>query len=70
MTRYFALDIPFHRFVANTLIVSCLSLVPLLLFYVLLTPGFAAMLLDNRLALGRFLRQVATNGLPAVFVIN
>lgn len=70
MTRYFALDVPFLRFVANTLIVSCLSLVPLLLLYVLLTPDFAAMLLDNRLALVRFLRQVVTNGLPVVFVIN
>lgn len=70
MTRYFALDTPFHRFAANTLIVSCLSLAPLLLLYVLLTPGFAALLLDNRVALGRLLRQVATNGLPVVFVIN
>ena len=70
MTRYFALDTPFHRFVANTLIVSCLSLAPLLLLYVLLTPGFASLLSDNPLALGRSLRQVATNGLPVVFVIN
>ncbi len=70
MSRYFALDIPFHRFVANTLIASCLGLVPLLFLYVQLTPGFATMLLDNRLALGRFLRQVVTNGLPVVFVIN
>lgn len=70
MNRYFTLDVPFHKFVANTLIASCLSLVPLLLIYVLLTPGFATMLLDNRLALGRFLRQVVTNGLPVVFVIN
>ena len=70
MTQHFTLDIPFHRFVANTLIVSCLSLAPLLLLYVLLSPGFAAMLLDNRVALGRLLRQIATNGLPVVFVIN
>ena len=70
MTRYFSLEIPFPQFVVNTLIASCLSLALLLLLYVLLTPGFAAMLLGNRLALGRFLRQVVTNGLPVVFVVN
>ncbi|HEY9037991.1 MAG TPA: hypothetical protein VIN05_03475 [Roseovarius sp.] len=69
MNRYFNLDIPFRRFAGNTLIISCLSLAPLLLLYVLLTPGFAGMLLDNRMALGRFLRQVVTNGVPVVFVV-
>jgi len=70
MTRFFNLDMPFWRFVGNTLIVSCLSLAPLLLFYIALTPGFMTMLLENGPALSRFLRQVITNGLPVVFVVN
>lgn len=70
MNPLFDIKMPFWRFARNTLIVSCLSLLPLLLLYILLTPGFASMLLDNRMALNRFLRQVLTNGLPVVFVVN
>ena len=66
----FDIKMPFWLFARNTLIVSCLSLLPLLLLYILLSPGFADMLLDNRMALVRFLRQVVTNGLPVVFVVN
>ena len=70
MNPLFDIKMYFWRFARNTLIVSCLSLLPLLLLYILLTPGFASMLLDNRMALNRFLRQVLTNGLPVVFVVN
>ncbi|MCQ0090223.1 MULTISPECIES: hypothetical protein [Rhodobacterales] len=70
MNHLFDIKIPFWRFARNTLIVSCLSLLPLLLLYILLSPGFAGMLLDNRMALSRFLRQVVTNGLPVVFAVN
>tara|TARA_R110002074_G_scaffold369556_1_gene544305 strand:+ start:350 stop:1078 length:729 start_codon:yes stop_codon:yes gene_type:complete len=70
MNHLFDIKMPFWRFAANTLIVSCLGLLPLLLLYILLSPGFAGMLLDNRMALSRFLRQVVTNGLPVVFIVN
>ena len=70
MNPLFDIKMPFWRFARNTLIVSCLSLLPLLLLYILLSPGFGDMLLDNRMALSRFLRQVLTNGLPVIFVVN
>ncbi len=70
MSHFFDIKMPFWRFARNTLIVSCLSLLPLLMLYILLWPGFADMLLGNRMALNRFLRQVVTNGLPVVFVVN
>ncbi len=70
MDRYFTIDMPFWRFARNTLIVSLVALIPLLLIYVLLTPGFATHLLNNDAASGRFVRQVVTNGLPVVFAVN
>lgn len=70
MERYFSLDMPAARFARNTLIVSLLGLIPLLLVFVAKTPGFGAMLLGGGPALSRFVRQVLTNGLPVVFVIN
>ena len=70
MEKYFALDMPAARFVRNTLVVSLLGMVPLLIVYVALTPGFGDMLLGGGPALGRFLRQVLTNGLPVVFAVN
>ena len=42
MKHYFALDMPAVHFVRNTLIISVISLVPLLFLYVFLIPGFAA----------------------------
>lgn len=68
--RYFSVDMPFWRFSLNALAVSCGGLVPLLLIYVALRPGFGPMLMDNGLALRLFLRQVVTNGLLAVFTVN
>jgi hypothetical protein len=70
MERYFAVDMPFWRFLLNTLVVSCAGLVPLLLLYVALTPGFGPMLINNGFALRLFLRQVVTNGLLVVFTVN
>ena len=70
MHRWFALDMPASRFARNTLFASMLGLAPLLLVYVLQTPGFAAALLDGGPPLSRFVRQVLTNGLPVVFAVN
>ena len=70
MHRYFALDMPAVRFARNTLAASLLGLLPLLILYIALTPGFAAQLMGGGPALGRFLRQVLTNGLPVVFAVN
>ena len=70
MTRFFHLDLPFWRFALNSLALSVVGILPLLAVFVLLTPGFASMLLGNGEALSRFLRQVVTTGLPVVFVVN
>lgn len=70
MEKLFSTDMPFLRFARNVFVVSCLSLIPLLLVYVAGTPGFGSMLLAGGPALSRFLRQVLTNGLPVVFVVN
>ena len=70
MQQYFALDMPALRFARNTLVASLFGLLPLLILYIALTPGFAAQLMGGGPALGRFLRQVLTNGLPVVFVVN
>ncbi len=70
MERYFAIDMPAGRFAWNTLVFSLFSLVPVVLIYVALTPGFGAILIDGGLPLSRFSRQVVTNGLPVVFIVN
>jgi hypothetical protein len=70
MQQYFTLDMPAARFARNTLVASLLGLLPLLSLYIALTPGFAAQLMNGGTALGRFLRQVLTNGLPVVFIVN
>ena len=70
MEKFFAIDMPALRFTRNTLVFSLLGLFPVLLVYVILTPGFAPMLLGGGAPLSRFLRQVVTNGLPVVFLLN
>ena len=70
MERYFSLDMPAWRFARNTLVASILGLLPLLALYIALTPGFAAHLFAGGPTLGRFVRQILTNGLPVVFVVN
>lgn len=68
--RHLTPDLPAVRFVANVALVSIAGLVPALALYVWLTPGFAAHLRGRDGALGAFLRQVATNGLPVVIALN
>ena len=70
MHRYFSLSLPIAIFARNVALVSLLTLLPLLAIYVALQPGFAAMLSSGGPALSRFLRQVATNGFPVVFIVN
>lgn len=70
MERYFSTDMPAALFARNVLLFSLAGLLPVLALYVLLTPGFAAALAEGGPLLPRFLRQVLTNGLPVVAVIN
>lgn len=70
MQRYFAIQMPAIHFVRNTFVFSLLALVPPLLVFVALTPGFGAMLAGGGPPLERFMRQVITNGLPVVFAVN
>ncbi|MBT8411724.1 MAG: hypothetical protein KJP02_08005 [Octadecabacter sp.] len=52
------------------LVVSCAAISPLLVIFVLSTPGFVDLLGQNATARSRFFRQVLTNGLPVVLVLN
>ena len=70
MRKHFAINMPALRFARNTLVFSLLGLIPVLLAYVILTPGFGTLLLGGGPPLSRFLRQVVTNGLPVVFLLN
>lgn len=70
MQKYFAIEMSAVRFVRNTLFFSLLALVPPLMAFVAMTPSFGAMLAGGGPPLGRFMRQVITNGLPVVFVVN
>ena len=42
----------------------------MLVLYIALSPGFTTALAGGGPALGRFLRQVLTNGLPVVVMVN
>ncbi len=66
----FSPALPFGRFCWNVFALSVASILPFLLVYIFTTPGFATMLAQNSTALGRFIRQVMTNGLPVVFLVN
>jgi len=70
MEKYFDLEMSFLRFARNTLVVSCIGMLPFVFLFIARTPGFGAMLLDGGPALSRFSRQIVTNGLPVVFAIN
>ena len=70
MQKYFAIEMSAVHFVRNTFIFSLLAMVPPLLAFVALTPGFSAMLVGGGPPLDRFMRQVITNGLPVVFAVN
>jgi len=68
--KHFSLNLPFGLFCLNLTLLSILSLLPFLVFFVALTPDFAKILVTNTTALSRFSRQVVTNGLPVIFFIN
>ena len=70
MQRYFTIDMSALRFARNTFVFSLLGLIPVLLVYVALTPSFSTILLGGGPPLSRFLRQIMTNGLPVVFLVN
>ncbi|NNF70700.1 MAG: hypothetical protein HKN02_00740 [Rhodobacteraceae bacterium] len=70
MERFFSTDMPSLNFLRNVLLFSLAGLLPVLALYVLLSPGFASALAEGGPALGRFLRQVLTNGLPVVVIVN
>lgn len=70
LNRYFDTDLPFLRFCWNVLVFSAISLFPVLLFYIVLSPGLGAMLFTNDAAFVRFMRQVLTNGMTVVFAVN
>jgi len=68
--RHFSVRLPFTRFARNTVLLSLLGLVPVLILYIALMPGFWSHLTTSDAALARFLRQLLTNGLPVVFTVN
>jgi hypothetical protein len=68
--RHFSRNMPFTRFVLNVLLYSCLALLPFLILYISLRPGFWSSLIADPLARDLLLRQVLTNGLPVVYLIN
>ena len=70
MQRLFSLELPFSRFAWNTLVVSLAGLLPLLVLFIAMTPDLAGHLAGGGPALSRFVRQVLTNGVPVVFVVN
>ncbi len=68
--RHFSIRLPAGRFIGNTLLLSIGGLLPVLALYIAGTPGFWGHLAGTRGAFGPFLRQVVTNGLPAVVAVN
>lgn len=70
MHRLFSLELPFTRFLRNVVLVSLAALIPIVILYVATRPSFSAMLLGGGPALSRFMRQIITNGLPVVIIVN
>ena len=70
LDQHFSVRLPFPRFARNVALLSFAGLVPVLAVFVALSPGLGAHLWGSGQALGRFVRQIATNGLPVVFVVN
>ena len=70
LDRHFAVELPFPRFARNVLLLSLVGLGPVLAVYIARAPGLGLHLVGSGEAMARFARQVVTNGLPVVFVIN
>lgn len=70
LDRHFSVHLPFTRFARNVALLSLAGLVPVLALYIALAPGLGPHLWGSGQALGRFARQIITNGLPVVFVVN
>ena len=68
--RYFSPRLDFGRYCWNLMLLSVASIVPFLVVFVLHTPDFATTLIHYPAAASRFLRQVFTNGIPVVFIVN
>ena len=68
--RHFDTRLTAARFARNTVLLSLAALVPVLGLYISLTPGFWGHLAGAQGALGPFLRQILTNGLPVVVAVN
>lgn len=66
----FDIALPAHVFIWRVLVFSCLSLLPFLVLFVALTPGFTTLLATNGEALSRFARQIVTNGVVVVFAVT
>lgn len=70
LDRHFSVKLPFLRFARNIVLLSLTGLAPVLVIYIALSPGLWPHLLASEAALARLSRQIVTNGLPVVFVIN
>lgn len=70
LDRHFSLKLPATRFARNVALLSLAGLVPVLALYIALSPGLGAHLGGSGDASRRFARQIITNGLPVVFVVN
>lgn len=70
LDRHFSVHLPFTRFARNVALLSLAGLMPVLALYIARAPGLGPHLWGSGVALGRFARQIVTNGLPVVFVVN
>jgi hypothetical protein len=70
LDRHFSVHLPVTRFARNVVLLSLAGLAPVLALYIALAPGLGPHLWGSGAALGRFGRQIVTNGLPVVFIVN
>lgn len=70
MDRYFHPGITFFKMLKNTLLFSVASLILLLALYMSLVPGFFNSIWNDEMSRAPFIRQIFTNGLPVVFIVN
>ena len=70
LDRHFSVSLPFGRFARNIALLSLAGLVPTLALYIALSPGLWGHLMATDAALARFRRQIVTNGLPVVLILN